>query len=297
MFRDLFLNNIPQYKCHGCSQKTVIKFQSNIGICKKCLLVSRILTKRKNLKIKKTFKSTIKYWQINSKAQIIKRGKKNFYFFKKLLNFVKLNKKDKILDLGSGYGPLLEFTKDNYNMIGLEPNKKNSQISKKMGHNVINKFLEINTFRPKTFKAIVSLFTLTYVTNFSSMLNTLKKILKDDGFILFRVHQYKFSNHIHNPDSFKVKEYDQSTQVSFFSNDSLKNLFNIHNFNIVYFESNINGTTIILKKNKIKVPFVKRGNYKYEIFYLRYLVILISKFIRIFIKIRSEIKNIIFKNN
>ena len=88
-----------------------------------------------------------------------------------------LKKKDKILDIGSGYGPLLELVKNEYDIVGLEPNARNYKISKKMGHNVLNTFLK-NTFKPKTFKAIISLFTLTYITNFDQMLKTIKKFSK-----------------------------------------------------------------------------------------------------------------------
>ena len=292
----LLKNVNPQNdKCHACNKDNMVKIFYNLRICQNCLLVSRSLSKEKIFEIEKKFQSASKYWQENSETQIKKRGKKNYYFFKKLLTYVTLKKKDKILDIGSGYGPLLELVKNEYDIVGLEPNARNYKISKKMGHNVLNTFLKKNTFKPKTFKAIISLFTLTYITNFDQMLKTIKKILKDNGCILFRVHQYKFSNHIHNFESFIEKDKDESTQVSFFSNNSLRNIFQIHNLEIIYFESNLNGTTVILKKNKVQKPYKKFGNYKFEIFYLKYLVLFISKLIRNFIKIRSHLIKIFFR--
>ena len=191
------------------------------------------------------------------------------------------------MDIGSGYGPLLELVKNEYDITDLSLMQGIIRLVKKWV--IINTFLKNNTFKPKTFKAIISLFTLTYITNFDQMLKTIKKILKDNGCILFRVHQYKFSNHIHNFESFIEKDKDESTQVSFFSNNSLRNIFQIHNLEIIYFESNLNGTTVILKKNKVQKPYKKFGNYKFEIFYLKYLVLFISKLIRNFIKIRSHL--------
>ena len=43
------------------------------------------------------------------------------------------------------------------------------------------------------FKIIVSLFALTYVNDLANKFKIFRKILKDGGYLLIRVHQYKFS--------------------------------------------------------------------------------------------------------
>ena len=120
------------------------------------------------------------------------RSEKNYYFFKQILNFTKLNKKDEILDFGSGYGSLIEILeKKKYRVIGLEPSIKNFRISKKRGHRVINKFLEKNTFKSNRFRLIISLFVFTYVYDIADKLKIFRKILKKDGYLLIHVHQFK----------------------------------------------------------------------------------------------------------
>jgi len=213
-----------------------------------CLLVSRKIDPKFIKSLKKIFfhNDGYSFPPTNYKA----RSDKNFYFFKQLSKITNITKKDEILDFGSGYGALLEIlNKKKYKVIGIEPSNKNYKISKKLNHKVLNKYLDSNTFKPNRFKIIVSLYVFTYIYNIFEILNIFNKILKNNGYVLIRVHRYKFSNSYRQHNHFGLLNKGVSNH---FSNHSLKNLFMIHNFSLILLKSNIDGTTIIAKKLNIR---------------------------------------------
>lgn len=279
--------------CNGCKKKNVIDIPfHNLQICKNCLLVSKKVKNDYNPHIKKIFKTNKGYdWKLED---LESRSKKNYFFFKKILKFTKLKNSDHILDFGSGYGPLLHILKQkNLKAFGLEPSIRNSKISKKLGHNVTNRYLNTKTFKKKRFKLIVSLYTFTYINDLAKKFEIFRNILKDNGFILIRVHQYKYSKSYWKADHFKVVGKGKEISSNHFSTHSLKNLFNFHNFDIILFEKNIEGVTIIAKKVKNK-KYERVGNYKFEIFYIRYLVFLISNIFLYLHKIKIKLREVLF---
>ncbi len=283
---------VYQNFCNGCKEKSLIKIDTtDLQICKNCLLVSRKINKKFIKSLKKSFSLNIDY--SFSPPNYEARSKKNFFFFKKLYKITNISKKDEILDFGSGYGALLEILKKKkYKVIGVEPSVQNYKISKKLNHKVLNKYLNSNTFKPNRFKVIVSLYVFTYIYNISEILNIFYKILKNNGYVLIRVHRYNFSNTYKKHNYFKV----HNTTPNHFSNHSLKNLFSIHNFSIISIESNIDGTTIIAKKLNRKIYYKRSGTLSFEIFYLKYLIFYIGHIMHFFqvlkIKIRSILKSL-----
>lgn len=276
--------------CNGCREKSLVELHIyNLRICKNCLLVSRKLEKNFEKKIKSVFQKNRGY--VWNHTELEKRAITNYYFFKKLFRFIKIKKNDEILDFGSGFGPLLNILKKkNYKAIGLEPSIKNSRISKKLGHKVINDTLRKNTFNSKKFRIIVSLYVFTYLTDLNQVFKIFRKILKSGGYILLRVHQYKFSKTYWQRNHFKVLG---KKATNHFSNNSLKNLFNFYNFDVLLIESNLDGTTIIAKKVKNK-KYKKIGNYEFEIFYIKHLMYLISNFLLNVYKLKNKIRSLIF---
>lgn len=273
--------------CNGCGSTGLKDINSNnLQICNKCLLISRKFNNKLKFISQETFKKNKEYeWKLeNFKG----RSEKNYYFFKQILNFTQFNKKDEILDFGSGYGSLIEILKKKkYKVIGLEPSVKNFRISKKRGHKVINKFLKKNTFKSNRFKLIISLFVFTYIYDIADKFKIFRKILKKDGYLLIHVHQFKFNS------SFRKKNKIVSEVVANqFSNQSLKNLFNIHNFQIIFFDAKIDGTTIIAKKLSKTKKYKKTGNIYFEIFYFKYLLYFISQIMFILLNIKVKIRNI-----
>mgnify|MGYP001403183819 CR=1 FL=1 len=160
-------------------------------------------------------------------------------------------------------------------------------MSKKRGHKVINKFLKENTFKANKFKLIISLFVFTYIYDIAEKFKIFKKILKKDGYLLIHVHQYKFSS------SFRKKDKIISNVVANqFSNQSLINLFNFHNFEIVFFESKVGGTTIVAKKSTKKNVYKRIGNLSYEVLYFKYLARFFGTIMYLLLSIKIKIRDI-----
>jgi 2-polyprenyl-3-methyl-5-hydroxy-6-metoxy-1,4-benzoquinol methylase len=280
---------VYQNFCNGCKKKSLIKVNfNNLQICKNCLLVSRKIDSKfiKSLKKTFTFNKGYSFSTTNYKG----RSEKNFYFFEKLSKITNISRKDEILDFGSGYGALLEIlNRKKYKVIGIEPSIKNYKISKKLNHKVLNKYLNSNTFKQNRFKIIVSLYVFTYIYNISEILNIFNKILKNNGYVLIRVHKYKFSNSYRKYNDFEI----QNGVPNHFSNHSLKNLFTIHNFSIILLESNVNGTTIIAKKINKKINYKRSGIIGFEIFYLKYLTFYIANIMHFILLLKIKIRNIL----
>ena len=134
---------------------------------------------------------------------------------------------------------------------------------------------------------IISLFVFTYIYDIADKFKIFRKILKKDGYLLIHVHQFKFNS------SFRKKNKIVSEVVANqFSNQSLKNLFNIHNFQIIFFDAKIDGTTIIAKKLSKTKKYKKTGNIYFEIFYFKYLLYFISQIMFILLNIKVKIRNI-----
>lgn len=293
--------------CRGCGSKQTIKIFKRLNICQKCLLVFSIYNKSQQKKIKSNIVKSIRYdffkdsinqfsstkefidEGIIKKGKIIKEGN-----FNKILKYTSFNNKDLILDFGSGFGPFLEAMKKDYSIIGLEPNKDSYNFSKKLGHKVINKYIKENLFKPKMFKLIFSRTVLTYVLDLKKTFNLFYKFLKDDGYLMLYLHQYKFSKYIHSHEY--LDSIIKAEQSIIFSDESIKNLLLFNNFNLIYMNSSINGTFVIAKKS-IKKDYKNKkklyGNVNFEIFYIKYLLIIISKILNLFFNIKKKLINII----
>ena len=188
---------------------------------------------------------------------------------------------------------MLEILKQKkYKVIGIEPSTKNYKISKKLHHKVLNKYLNSNTFKPNRFKIIISLYVFTYIYNISEILNIFNKILKNNGYILIRVHRYKFSDTYRQYKHFEILKKGNAT-INHFSNHSLKNLFTIHNFSIISIKSNIDGTTIIAKKSSRKLNYKISGTIGFEIFYLKYFTFYVANLLHFIQLLKIKIRNIL----
>jgi len=104
---------------------------------------------------------------------------------------------------------------------------------------------------------------------------------------LIHVHQFKFSSSFR-----KADKIIHQTVVNQFSNQSLINIFNFHNFEIVFLNSKIGGTTIIAKKSNNKNFYKRIGNLKFEVLYFKYLARFFGAIMYIFLYIKIKIRNI-----
>ena len=108
--------------------------------------------------------------------------------YRSLQNNRILNKKNTILDLGSGNGFIANdlYKRGFKNLVALEPSKKmilKSNLFKKMKIKIINKKFENYNFQKNCFDVIVSCNAFNHV-NFNSAKFQINKILKKDGYLV-----------------------------------------------------------------------------------------------------------------
>jgi SAM-dependent methyltransferase len=275
--------------CTSCKSSSLLCLKDNWNICKKCTLVF----KKQNNKYDFKFNYKYQWGQTSNKSEsnYIHRVNDSGKNFNKFLNLVKNNTKLKnILDFGSGDGPLLEYLKKyKYNAIGIEPSMINSHYSQKKGHKVLKKYLYYNTFKKNTFDIIVCFYSLTYIKDLNSLFQIFNKIIKKNGYIFILVHQYKFTNYLANKKIFKI-----TGQNNMFSSSSLINVLKINNFNYFKIKNKINGTEIIAQKKFTKKKLI--GNYKFEIFYLKYISYIIANILNYYLFVKTNIKKKILRN-
>lgn len=136
--------------------------------------------------------------------------------FKYLKNF--FSKKSKILEIGSGHGEaLLEFDKLNYNVIGVEPDKKSVQHLKRILKKC--KIIEstAENFQLDTkFDLVWMSHVFEHLSNPIEFLNRLKKNIKNNGLLFIEV-----------PNVEKENDYRTFTKTPHAYNYSAKSLQNI----------------------------------------------------------------------
>lgn len=232
-------------ECRLCNTNSLEKIstlsQHNIYLCKNCLLLQRIPLIENHTS---SFEENEGYdWGITKEAGFIERVKNKETKWKFFTDKVSLAANPKILDFGSGFGALLEYLKTiGIDSIGIEPSKLNSEISKQKGHEVINGFLEKNTFTEKSFDVINISGVMQYIPNVREIFLIFNKILKEDGFILIDDKLYDWS-------IFNVSEnlkYELTAQ--YYGKASLTNLFAITGFKVVYYKNLFGHLYLIAQK-------------------------------------------------
>ena len=103
------------------------------------------------------------------------------------------NKIDSICDIGSNDGIFLHFfKKKGFKVLGIEPSKNLSTISKKRGIKTKNNFFDsrfviLNKKLLKSFKVITTNHVFAHVKNIQDFTLSVQKLLKDDGIFIFEV--------------------------------------------------------------------------------------------------------------
>lgn len=209
---------------------------------------------------------------INVKYEIpILRERSKFDTERRIKTVSKLiSKKEKILDVGSGYGFFLEgLLKNNYNITGIEVSKERRKISKKISNaELLN--VNLNNEKPSIGKydLIVIFHVLEHVAQPINFLKKLRKYLKPKGRILVEVPNL-LDFQININESYR-KWYWQRAHLQYFSPNNLKIVLKKSGFkkirifgnqrysieNMIYWKLN--------NKPQIKIPtFTMNKNYKW----------------------------------
>ena len=161
--------------------------------------------------------------------EIEKQYNSAFYVDENTENALPINKKAKILDMGCGFGRFLKYLKDSgyTNVQGVEIGEEQNQFLKSKGYTIYQK--DIFDFLKTTDEKydFVSMFdVLEHFTKeeIVELLPLLKDILNDNGRLLIRV-----------PNGEAMYKggimYGDFTHETFFTSKSLKQIFNIFEFN------------------------------------------------------------------
>jgi 2-polyprenyl-3-methyl-5-hydroxy-6-metoxy-1,4-benzoquinol methylase len=182
-----------------------------------------------------------------------------------LLNKI-CKKTDKILEIGSGHGFFLEeVRKSGFNIMGIEVSKTRREISKKITK---SKIINVNLMDGEhldigKFDVIVLFHVFEHISEQTSFLKNLKKILNKNGKIIIEVPNY---------DDFQIKlnkEYKkwffQFAHIHYFTSKSLKKIFQKNGFkNIEIVGVQRYGIENMLYWKNSKKPQLKLANFEFK---------------------------------
>jgi len=161
----------------------------------------------------------------NQFSSLQEHKKKSVVDTKRRIDFVSkiCKKKDRILEIGSGYGFFLEGMKKNgFDITGLEISKERREFSKKVTKSkVLNINLMYENLDIGKFDVIVFFHVLEHISDSVIFLKNLKKFLNKNGKIIIEVPNYDdFQIELN---SFYKNWYFQRAHIHYFTPKTLKN--------------------------------------------------------------------------
>ena len=134
----------------------------------------------------------IEYWssksERNSKINYNTYKDVNFFYLKRIIKF--LNKKDKILDLGCGYGHFVNLANNNnFDAYGVDLSKNSTDFAKnnlELKNIYCNDLTNIK-FEKDFFDCVIAINLFEHVHNPDEVLIEINKILKNNGIVIIRV--------------------------------------------------------------------------------------------------------------
>ena len=222
---NFFVSNFVEKK----KIKKGIKSPLNLMYCKNCSLIQLSHIAPQEIMYKRF------YWYRSGVTRTMQLGLKNIY--KESLKFVKLNKKDVVLDIGANDGTLLNFYKSkNFKTIGCEPAKN----------------LQKNLKKPKIITAIGMFYDLEEPNKF---IKDAADSLHNDGIFIAQLMCLK--SMIEKNDLGNICH----EHIEFYSLKSLKFLFETNGLEIFKIEENdINGGSYRIYCKKFKKGSIKLKN-------------------------------------
>lgn len=109
----------------------------------------------------------------------------------KLINSVS-NEAKNLLDIGCGTGDFLKIAKDNnWNVSGIEPNKKARAIANQKTNNSVFEVEQLQNLNEHSFDVITLWHVLEHLPNLEAQISIFKKLLKPNGTLIVAVPNYK----------------------------------------------------------------------------------------------------------
>lgn len=140
---------------------------------------------------------------------------------KKLKLINSISDKGSLLDIGAGTGDFLSVAKkDNWNVIGIEPNPKAKQIAIQKGVSFAE---NLSSLQDNTFDVITMWHVLEHVPNLEEYILELKRIVKPNGTIIIAVPNFKSFDAIYYKEFWAA--FDTPRHLWHFSKTAIKKLF------------------------------------------------------------------------
>jgi 2-polyprenyl-3-methyl-5-hydroxy-6-metoxy-1,4-benzoquinol methylase len=228
---DLYLENIN----HTCGILKTLnineKIDSNIYKCKNCghLFLSPVL---------KDELIANYYNEISSEYFNYEPIHSRINEDKKILNRIqKIKQKGKVLEIGCGNGFFLKLFKDcGYDCTGIEPSPKAFNYAKEYNTlNVINGFLEENTFEKESFDIVLLMDVIEHLYSPNDIIKLCNKILKEGGILVILTGNVNSLNsRLWGSKWYYLYSWEH---ISFFNKTSISKLLNIQNFKILQYNS------------------------------------------------------------
>jgi len=237
------LNNVPkaaQYFVNSLDEKSTDEIDLTILQCTNC---GHVQTKNKPVDY---YKDVITASSLSSSL-----ANERINYLQKIIQDKKITN-PKILEIGSHIGNMVKFISENIEceIIGIENSSKSVNESKKLGIEVKKGYIceDTKELENKKFNIVVCYNFLEHMPKPSEFLNKLKLFLEDEAYIYMTVPSLNFIK-----TTSCVHEFI-SDHLSYFTSDSLSNLFLINGFKVIECKSihNKNDLEIYAKFSKPK---------------------------------------------
>ena len=245
----IFLGYLPPVntlKKIGSKPEEEISFPAELLYCKKSKLVQIGCVVNKEILFPYSYPYT------SSTTKILRENFQDLY--KDTKKIIKLNKNDLIIDIGSNDGNLLSNFKVNHRVLGITP-EKIGNIAIKKGIPTIIKYFnkKTSTIVLKKFgkaRVITATNVFAHIDNINYIVSLIKKTLTSDGVFISESHYLMTL--------LKTVQYDTiyHEHLRYYSLQSLKYLFNLHNLEIIHVKE------IPTHGGSIRVYVARKGYYK-----------------------------------
>lgn len=149
----------------------------------------------------------------------------------KLINSFDSQSKN-LLDIGCGTGDFLEVAlTDNWNITGIEPNRKAREIANSKTNNSVFNIEQLENLETKSFDVITLWHVLEHLPNLEMHITLLKSLLKPDGTIVVAVPNFKSYDANYYKNFWAA--YDVPRHLWHFSKKSISELFKKVNIKLV----------------------------------------------------------------
>lgn len=202
----------------------------------------------------------------NIAAEYVEYFGDDWEFIEEIKKFAsQLKKGSTVLDLGCGSGYITNYLSSlNMNVVGIDFSKEMIKIAKKNYPKLeflLADFVDIeNHFGENSVDGLIAIYSLYFIPReqFNSMLNSLSKILKDEGIFLFVTQIGKNEDFVTTP-LMKENGLSDKLYVNYYIKEELENILKQNNFSIENIilksdcdekEISDSGRYIVLAKNK-----------------------------------------------